>query len=388
MSEVKLAVYDLSRGMARAFSQALLGTHVDGIWHTGVVVFGKEYYFGGGVKSEPFGAFSQQQGLPYSSLDSLGNTSKSEGDLRAYLGSVAHRFTAQTYNLLTHNCNNFSNEVIGFLLGKTIPSFILDLPRIALSSPNGAMIRNLVEGISSSINTSGIAMDFDIPFGGAPVQLANAASTGSSAGVGGSHELFAPVADTVVGRVLGGQASFETPAAFALALKVSAHVLSTPEGISATAHHVDAALALSLSLINNKAHGADIRRAAASMVLHITRLHVSGHPSEPFLWGVPSRHFRNGSRGGQAGGNDNSHLQNSCVEILCAAFERYGEESDLEIRQMKLETVLTIVKKLGALCAEFLREMDYLDLLRATSRAGVSAEEAAAIEEILKLSSI
>lgn len=35
---VKLYVYELSNGMARAMSQSLLGTQIDGIWHTSIVV--------------------------------------------------------------------------------------------------------------------------------------------------------------------------------------------------------------------------------------------------------------------------------------------------------------------------------------------------------------
>jgi hypothetical protein len=27
----------------------MIGQQVDGIWHTGIVVYGKEYYFGGGI---------------------------------------------------------------------------------------------------------------------------------------------------------------------------------------------------------------------------------------------------------------------------------------------------------------------------------------------------
>lgn len=35
---VKLYVYDLSNGMARAMSQSLLGTQIDAIYHTSIVV--------------------------------------------------------------------------------------------------------------------------------------------------------------------------------------------------------------------------------------------------------------------------------------------------------------------------------------------------------------
>ncbi len=64
MFEVILHIYDLSNGMASQFSRQLVGRQIDGIWHTGIVVYGKEYYFGGGVSydapsSTPFGKINQ-----------------------------------------------------------------------------------------------------------------------------------------------------------------------------------------------------------------------------------------------------------------------------------------------------------------------------------------
>jgi len=50
---VKLYVYDLSMGMARQFSQAFVGRQFEGIWHTGIVVYGNEYFFGGGLQCMP-----------------------------------------------------------------------------------------------------------------------------------------------------------------------------------------------------------------------------------------------------------------------------------------------------------------------------------------------
>lgn len=46
---VKLYVYDLSRGMARSLSMSFLGQQIDAIWHTSVVVFDLEFYFGQGI---------------------------------------------------------------------------------------------------------------------------------------------------------------------------------------------------------------------------------------------------------------------------------------------------------------------------------------------------
>lgn len=36
---VTLNVYDLSGGLAKSMSRAIIGHQVDGIWHTGIVVY-------------------------------------------------------------------------------------------------------------------------------------------------------------------------------------------------------------------------------------------------------------------------------------------------------------------------------------------------------------
>ena len=42
MTEFLLEVYDLSHGMATCHKQSILGMRIDGIWHTGVLIFNKE----------------------------------------------------------------------------------------------------------------------------------------------------------------------------------------------------------------------------------------------------------------------------------------------------------------------------------------------------------
>ncbi|EME30583.1 uncharacterized protein Gasu_20450 [Galdieria sulphuraria] len=46
---VSLHVYDLSQGLARQWSTWILGTQLEGIWHTGIVVYSKEFFYGGGI---------------------------------------------------------------------------------------------------------------------------------------------------------------------------------------------------------------------------------------------------------------------------------------------------------------------------------------------------
>ena len=49
MAAVELWVYDLSGGMAASMSQQMLGKYIEGIWHTSVVVYNLEIFFGQGI---------------------------------------------------------------------------------------------------------------------------------------------------------------------------------------------------------------------------------------------------------------------------------------------------------------------------------------------------
>ena len=48
--DVQLYVYDLSNGLARSLSPALLGIQIDAVYHTSIVMDGVEYVYDGGVK--------------------------------------------------------------------------------------------------------------------------------------------------------------------------------------------------------------------------------------------------------------------------------------------------------------------------------------------------
>ncbi|ETW05579.1 hypothetical protein H310_03323 [Aphanomyces invadans] len=150
MYEVVLHVYDLTRGMARQMSPALLGRQIDGVWHTGIMVYEKEYFFGGGIQAIHPSYVVETYGQPVQVLR-LGSTQVPPEEFNAFLHEVSPRFTAATYNLLTNNCNNFSNEVALFLVGSGIPQHILDLPNEVLSTPMGAMFRPMIEQMQANM---------------------------------------------------------------------------------------------------------------------------------------------------------------------------------------------------------------------------------------------
>ncbi|XP_050391314.1 uncharacterized protein LOC126810353 isoform X1 [Patella vulgata] len=142
---VKLFVYDISKGLAKAMSMPLLGKQIDGVWHTGIVVYGEEYYFGGTGGIECCPPCGTILGQPDNVID-LGETQIPKETFLDYLNELSKSvFSANKYNLFEHNCNNFSDEVAEFLTGKRIPSYITSLPAEVLNSPLGAMMKPMLD---------------------------------------------------------------------------------------------------------------------------------------------------------------------------------------------------------------------------------------------------
>lgn len=180
MPVVSLYVYDLSMGAAKAMSTALIGKQIDGIWHTGVEVFGQEYFFGGGIQVLPHSAVLAHFKLQPTEKVELGTTTKTRAQLQEFLSSIKSKYTHQTYDLFHNNCNNFSDEVCHFLLGKGIPAHITGLPAEVLATPLGQVIKPMVEGMQRSMAAeSGCNDPFSAMAGGTP-----AAPTASAAAAG------------------------------------------------------------------------------------------------------------------------------------------------------------------------------------------------------------
>lgn len=160
-------VYDLSQGLARQLSTTFLGKVIEGVWHTGVVVYGKEYYFGGGIQHSPTG--QTQYGKPCKVVD-LGVTHVPMEMFEEFLEEISPRYTAETYSLLHHNCNNFSNEVAQFLVGCSIPDFILSLPQEVMNSPMGPLIMPMIMQFEATLRYGGVPQ---VPHIGASLPTSN-----------------------------------------------------------------------------------------------------------------------------------------------------------------------------------------------------------------------
>lgn len=94
-----------------------------GAYHTGVEINGQEYTFGGGS-----GIFSMQpRQVPNGTFrvaHEMGNFNGNSSSLEAAIDELRHDFDPSSYNILTKNCNHFSDQLLLKLLNKNIPGYI------------------------------------------------------------------------------------------------------------------------------------------------------------------------------------------------------------------------------------------------------------------------
>ncbi|KIJ62739.1 hypothetical protein HYDPIDRAFT_30327 [Hydnomerulius pinastri MD-312] len=141
---VKLYIYDLSNGLAQQLSVQLTGRQIEGIWHTSVVVFDKEIFYGQGISVTQPG--KSHHGAPLRIVD-VGETAIDEETFTEYLNAMREQYTADKYHLLDFNCNSFTNDCIGFLTGGSIPDYIKSLPTDFLSTPFGQALRPTIDSM-------------------------------------------------------------------------------------------------------------------------------------------------------------------------------------------------------------------------------------------------
>merc|ERR1719329_1407130 len=140
--EVTLHLYDLFDGAAERISPWVLGHKVEGIWHTGVVAFGYEYYFTRDTVYDTPGATSF--GTPHKVLK-LVYTLWHQDELHNYIvEELKPTFHRGTYDVVNNNCNHFSDRVCMYLCGKHLPEEVMNQPQYLMSSGAVRLIRPML----------------------------------------------------------------------------------------------------------------------------------------------------------------------------------------------------------------------------------------------------
>ncbi|KAG9416686.1 hypothetical protein AC1031_001066 [Aphanomyces cochlioides] len=94
-----------------------------GAFHSGIVIGGVEFSFAGGAgifSSEP----KQAQGAIFRESIEMGEFEGTYQDAKRIIDDMRSEFQGDQYNLLTKNCNTFSNEACIRLVGQPIPAFV------------------------------------------------------------------------------------------------------------------------------------------------------------------------------------------------------------------------------------------------------------------------
>ncbi|KAK6462030.1 PPPDE putative peptidase domain-containing protein [Scheffersomyces coipomensis] len=144
--DVTVLVYDLSGGMAAQYSPMLLGIRLEAIYHTSVVVYGKEYFINQGIQINP-NPGNTKYGMPMEILDK-GKTFITEDIFNEFLDDLRNhdenKYHAMNYDLFNNNCNHFTDVLLDFLVGSNLDKRILNLPDQVLNTPNGQLLRQMI----------------------------------------------------------------------------------------------------------------------------------------------------------------------------------------------------------------------------------------------------
>ncbi|KAK5117732.1 hypothetical protein LTR85_008707 [Meristemomyces frigidus] len=135
-------------GLAEWQAAEFLGIQIDAVYHTSLVFEGIEYFFGGGVQTCYAG--KTHHGRPMEIIP-MGTTHLPMEDILEYLESLKQIYTAESYDLFAHNCNNFTNDFAMFLVGKGIPDHITSLPKRVLDTPFGQMLKPQIDASMRSV---------------------------------------------------------------------------------------------------------------------------------------------------------------------------------------------------------------------------------------------
>lgn len=125
-TEVFLRIYDVTQGLAKVVSPQLLGFQIDGVWHTSIEIFENEYYFQNFLSVQRAGTTPFNH---YTERISLGHTDCTQHELMEFFEASKDMWGPENYNIIENNCNNFTDLLANFLVGKGIPKHILELPK-------------------------------------------------------------------------------------------------------------------------------------------------------------------------------------------------------------------------------------------------------------------
>ena len=139
-SKVSLISYDISGRATKNLSRILFGKKIEGIWHTSILAFGYEWWYGGDCfQSRPF---TTPFGPTPDRVEDLGETTRSLAELKDFIRSrMRKKYSYSTYDVICNNCNHFTNDISMYLCHVGIRRTIVSLPGDLLSGGLAKVLR-------------------------------------------------------------------------------------------------------------------------------------------------------------------------------------------------------------------------------------------------------
>ncbi|KAF7189807.1 DeSI-like protein sdu1 [Pseudocercospora fuligena] len=136
-TEIIINVYDL---LPPGRLSSLLWTLGGSLLHSGICISNREYAYGGHPKRNVTGVYyTRPKYLPpggtFRCSILQGFTFKTPEEISSTIKSVSEKFLGTDYNLLTNNCNHFTNALCEALTGKSAPNWLNRAASIGVALP-------------------------------------------------------------------------------------------------------------------------------------------------------------------------------------------------------------------------------------------------------------
>lgn len=162
--EVKLHMYDLTKGGATSLSW-LLGDDIKHIWHTGLVVFDKEYFFSCDTVCDVPGETSFGEPTKVIHLGfTLWNVNEFHAFIVHELQPIFHR---ETYDVINNNCNHFTDRLAQYLVGDRLPEEVLSQSQRLMKLTTVHALRPMLNMLLRDyvVSRDSTATTIDLPLG-------------------------------------------------------------------------------------------------------------------------------------------------------------------------------------------------------------------------------
>ncbi|CEL99225.1 unnamed protein product [Vitrella brassicaformis CCMP3155] len=110
----------------------LVRKNIETIWHAGLVVYGREYWFSTHIESKDIQHTESAFGMAPTHVHDMGATTIDQRVFEDYLErELAPRFSLDRYETFTNNCNHMIDEALTFLTAPSaepqrLPYYILE----------------------------------------------------------------------------------------------------------------------------------------------------------------------------------------------------------------------------------------------------------------------